>query len=535
MSLSLLAPNRTVLIISDDALYIYSTGSRGVKLVDTVPWNADSFERHVSDTISKSCGGKPVLILNDMVEQHYRKEKIPNVSVADKANVVQRKLKVAFPNYPVRAALPLKEKIARTEKSLGGSLYIFAAVPASEAFSKTMGAVRSSLAPIAGFCLLPVEACDMVSKLSERLEKRDKSKHKARWTIFVGQHQGGGLRQIVTKDGKLALTRMTPVSDHTDDSMQWANEVNQEFKATMSYLSRFGYDSSDGLNVIIISDHASGELIQDMIEASCNFYTLTLRDASSLLSLGISVLDDTHYADTLHVAWIGRKSKFILPMKAKEIERVSQPRQVAALVSVFMLLGAAFQGYQIADNFQTLSVTKGDVDDLVQTKAQLDLQYQKEVQKKEELGFDIQLIQSALAVYDSLESEKIDALPLFYSVGRALGRDMRIDRIEVGHYAGSDSLQDFIVSEQTPDPIYTAKMQMTFPSTTDAQKGNAEVQALQARIQQLMPDTHVQVTKLLEDYEYSEGIVVETGDIKNDKVSQDFVSEIRIDGPEMKK
>ncbi|MGB3215202.1 MAG: hypothetical protein WBC26_10595, partial [Alphaproteobacteria bacterium] len=177
MSLSFLAPSRTVLLITDDALLIFSVTARGVRLVDTVPWAVDNFEANVAAVVSKECGGKPVLILNDMVEQHYRKERIPKVSVMDKANVLQRKLMVAFPNYPVRAALPLKEKTGKGDKALPGSVYIFAAVPDTDPFKKTMGAARRSLAPIAGFCLLPVEAAGMVKILAKKLTKgKDKSK-----------------------------------------------------------------------------------------------------------------------------------------------------------------------------------------------------------------------------------------------------------------------------------------------------------------------------------------------------------------------
>ena len=75
-------------------------------------------------------------------------------------------------------------------------------------------------------------------------------------------------------------------------------------------------------------------------------------------------------------------------------------------------------------------------------------------------------------------------------------------------------------------------MQMTFPSTTNAEKGNAEVKSLRGRLQKALPDHVVNITKLLEDYEYSEEIVVETGDAKKNSTSQDYVAEINIEGPE---
>lgn len=526
MSLSFLAPSRTVLMISDEALLIYSVGSKGVVFIEAVPWSSDEFEDSVSVIISKDCGGKPVLILNDMVEQHYRKEKVPNVGVLDKKNVVQRKLKVAFPNYPVRAALPLKEKIKKTDASLGGDIYIFAAVPASDAFEKTMAAISLSLAPVAGFCLLPVESSDMIKKLADKLaSKGDK---KAQWTIFMGQHQSGGLRQIVIRNGELALTRMTPISETDDDPVLWAKDVNQEFQATMSYLSRFGFSPSDGLNVILISEPGTGDIVSELIDAPCNFYSITSDDAADLLKLNIGTRNVAYHAGALHIAWIGGKSRFILPMKAKQIDRVSQPRKMAAFASIILLLSSLFLGYQMLDNMQVVLETKSDIEGISHRKGQLDLQYSKEVKRKEDLGYNIKLIQSSLAVYENLERKKINALPLLYRVGVALGRDMRIDHFDLKR--GKRGMIKKMLNGGK-SPLFVAVMQMTFPSTTNAEKGNAEVQALRSRLQKALPDHVVKITKLLEDYEYSEEIVVETGDAKQKASSQDYVAEINIEGP----
>ncbi len=526
MSLSFLSPSRTVLMISDEALYIYAISAKSVKLVDTVPWSAENFEQNVALIISKDCGGKPILILNDMVEQHYRKEKIPNVSVMDKQNVVKRKLKVAFPSYPVRAALPLKEKVAKTDVSLGGSIYIFAAIPASEAFAKTMAAARLSLATVASFCLLPIEASDMIKKLSDKLaNKNDK---KAQWTIFIGQHKSGGLRQVVTRNGEIALTRMTPVIDNDDDPVVWANEVNSEFQATMSYLSRFGFDSSDGLNVILISESSAGDIVNDLIDVECDFHSISVDEAASILGLSIGVQETDRHADALHAAWIGRKSRFILPMKAKQIDNVSKPRQVATLLTLVLFFGGAFQAYQLMGNYEKIVELSDDIEISTHKKAQLDLNYNVEVKRKEALGYDIQLIQTSLSLYEGFENENIKALPLFYNIGLSLGRDLRIDRLELSH--ASKGITSILGGDKKI-PDYVANMQMTFPSTTNAERGNAQVKDLQARLQMKLPDNVVKVTKLLEDYEYSEEIVVETGDVEDKSISQDYVAEISIEGP----
>jgi hypothetical protein len=527
MSLSLLAPARTILLVSDDALLIYSMGARGVKLVETVPWSAENFEDEVSLIISKECGGKPVLIVNDMVEQHYRKEKVPRVSVLDKKSVINRKLHVAFPNYAVRAALPLKEKIEKTDKSMAGDVFIFAAIPATDAFQKTLAAATKSLVSIAGVVLLPVEASDMVKKLAEKVKgKADKT---ARWTIFMGQHRGGGLRQIVIKDGNLALTRMTPIVEIGEDPNLWATEVQQEFQATMSYLSRFGFDAEDGLNIIIVSEPDMGEKVGELIDVPCNFHSVSADDAARLMHLKLGAQDNYYLADSLHVSWIGKKSKFILPMKAKQIDLVSKPRQAAVLAIVLLLLAGAFQSYQLLDTYQEYVQTSDDLEEVLQHYDQLNLRYNKEIQRKKDLGFDIQLIQSTLSVYDSIVKKQVPVVSLFAKIGEALGKDLRIDQIQV--MRGRDLKKAQIFAKKGEESLFWSTMQMTFPSNTNAQKGNEEVRALSARLQEMLPGHIVEVSKLLEDYEYSEEIVVESGSSSKQTSKQDYVAEIRIEGP----
>jgi hypothetical protein len=82
----------------------------------------------------------------------------------------------------------------------------------------------------------------------------------------MGQHRSGGLRQIVVKNGEIALTRMTPIAENDENSAAWVEDVVQEFKATMSYLSRFGYSPDEGLEVILIANPEPGELAGEKIE-----------------------------------------------------------------------------------------------------------------------------------------------------------------------------------------------------------------------------------------------------------------------------
>ena len=540
MSLSFLSRNKTVLLVSDEALHIFSAGPSGVEVIDMIAWGAEDFEKQVLKAIVKKCGRKPVLILNDMVEQHYRKEKVVKAGVgfSDKASMVKRKLNVAFPSYPVRAAFPLKEKIKKTEGQLAADIYIFAAVPNSTQFNQTMSVTSKSLASVVGFCLLPVESSDMLKTLSQRLSK-DKKAKAAKWCIFIGQHRSGGLRQIVTKNGEIALTRMTPVTQDLNNHEKWAGEVSQELKSTMSYLSRFGYVPEDTLDIIVIANEQSGDLLVNMVETkdSSRLYAMAPYEAAKLLNikLGRRDAEDNNYADLLHVAWSARKSSLILPMKATQVDEVSQPRKVAMVASLLLCGAAAFLGYQAVTSYNSLATVKEQLTAASNNRAQLDVQYQKELAKKEKLGFNVKLVQASIKVRDEMNADSINVIDFFANIGRAMGKDLRIDTVNVEPYSDesvANKVRNFAqAGEAQPKPLFSTVLQMVYPSTTDIERGNAEVNSLSDRLTTALSGYNVKVTKLLKDYEYTEGLIVETGDLERNDLSQDFLAEITIEGP----
>ncbi|MEC7576725.1 MAG: hypothetical protein VX468_05295, partial [Pseudomonadota bacterium] len=114
-----MAPSRTVLMMTDESLAIYNVRAGFVRLEGVVPWVDEQFIDKTLGVLSKKCSGS-VLLLNDMVEQHYRKEKLPKVGALDRTGVIRRKLAVVFPNHPVRAALAMK-----SDKKQPGDYYLF--------------------------------------------------------------------------------------------------------------------------------------------------------------------------------------------------------------------------------------------------------------------------------------------------------------------------------------------------------------------------------------------------------------------------
>ncbi len=534
MAIPFLTPARAVLLIGDEALYVYNVTHSAVKLVDSIPWETDDFEDIVVGLIRKDCGGKPVLVLNDMTDQHFKGgQRLPRVGVMDKGRVLKRKLQVAFPNYPIRGAIPIQGKGGKDAKGAAG-LYLFAAVPASEQIVKTLEAVRQSMVSIAGFVLLPVEASDMVRTMSEKIA--GKGGRSSRWAVFIGQHHNGALRQVIVRDGQLAMTRMTPVSDSDSDAAAWAQEINQEFKATISYLSRFGYSSEESTDVIVIANRDAGEALEKLIDIPCNFHTFSASEAARMLGTSIGLQDDARYADPLHAAWAGRKAKFILPMDAADISRIHKPRQVVAAAVVLLLLAAGYLSWQLAAQAQSMVETRGDLTSQRTVLTQAESELQQEVARLDALGFDIELIQGTIETYESFEADRVRILSLVKNIGAALGQDLRLDNLAIRKLAslGRPPLAFGQQEDEGPEIARLgATLALSFPRSIDLELGIQEVLGLERRLRGLLPGYDVEITRQVGRREFSAGVQGEVGPTAEEiAADEDYLAEIEIRGPQ---
>ena len=553
MSVTFMSPNRTVLLVGDEALFVYSVSGRNCRLVDTVAWQTDDFVPNVSRLLRKECGGKPVLILNDMTDQYFKGgQRLPNVGMMDKQSVLKRKLQVAFPNYPIRGALPVKQKKneragpadkATVNIRTSGDLFLFAGVPMAEPLVKTFEAVKTSMVSVAGFTLLPIEASDMVSQLSVKLAGKDRRPNE--WAVFIGQHQSGALRQVVTRNGQLAMTRITAVAANEGDYQSWAMDVYQEFKATLSYLSRYGYTGEDGTDLMVIASPDAGSALEQLIDIPCNFSNFTSNEAARILGMTIGVQENSGFADPLHAAWSGHKMNFILKMDAPELTRIHQPRQAAAAAIVLSLLGTGYLTWVTAQQSQLMLSTRGGIGEqkLVLSKAQAE--YDQEVRRLEEMGFDVKLIQASLSTFKALEENSLKLIPMLKKVSEGLGNELRVDRILVNdltYTAQQSSAIDLTRmkeaalaagGEEKPARV-EAILYMSFPQTISTEEGRKQIDDLEARLKSILPQHLVWVEKNIGSKDYTETTSGEAGRSKQLTAKElDMKAEIRITGPQI--
>lgn len=530
--MALLSSSKCALIMSDEGLQIHAAGSNSSRFIDFIPWETEEFVDVVARLITKKAKKKPVIVLNDMVEQHYRKEQVPKVNLLDRANVLERRLGIAFPNHKIHAALRLKN-MGGLENVQKGLPYLFAAMPSSNMFRSTMDAVQKSGAPLDGVYLLPVEASSMVQALAVNLNKKDREK--AMWTIFAGQHHNGGLRQVVIRNGELALTRMTPIVDTDVEPDLWAKELSSELSATMSYLSRFGYKETDGLRIIIISDEKAFDALTQLNQEKGKLNIMTAAQACKLLGVRLNKMAEQRYADPIYVSYLSKAKKFLLPMKSHLISRLTMPRKITGLIIIGLLLAAGFYGYKSFNAFAEHSKQKDQLQITQQKRNSLEEEYNREIAIKKELGFDFALVNSAMSLFDELQKRKVKPLPLFREIGRSLGPDLRLDNILVAvdeQEINRDDryrFDDANGQEAKVSYALNAVLNLSFPNSIDPDLGVRAIDNLASRLEQNLPASYtVSITRQVADLSYTGNFV---GGEEQGQQNEDYFAEIQIQGP----
>lgn len=528
-------PSRAVIMMMDEGVCVHRVANGSSQYIDTVSWRVANFEIKLTE-ILEAAKVTSVLILNDAVEQHYRKERILIPTSFDKANIIKRRLNVAFPSYPMRAAIELKEQKGagaknKDDKDVDKSKpYLFAASPSTETFSRLIRSIQNTDYNFFGYGLLPIESASMLKALAQKLAEKRKAPAKAEWTILVGQHRGGGLRQIVVRNSELALTRVTPVEEPKEGySDIWAKDVSRELQATLSYLSRFGYSPDDGLNIIIIGNKEFADVLDGMISVPSNFEALSPFEAGQLLGIKLSFADGDHFSDGLHAAWSGKKLALDLPLSSKEIADISGPRKIASVVMLLLtcalggvLYMASMEAQGLYENSRNLEVANTQL-------AEIERIYREEIKRKSALGIDVNAITSSLDIDGRIQRQHIDVLGLLKTVSGELN-NLRIDSFEFKN-EGDVLWKSPSKTEMPPTRKATLELSFSYAGNTNPKDGNKEMEDLVDRLNtKLKPmDYLASVSVPLQNLTFSGAVDQEVGLTANLRASSErYTSKVLI-------
>ncbi len=417
--------NRTVLSIMDDALYVYTAGFfSSVEFKAKLPWDDEAFVNKLSVLIDRECKGNPVVLLHDMIEQYYRKERIFTAGVGslDKNMMISRKLAMVFPSYSIRAFVPLKKSKNDGPDAEKSDVFLFMAISNSQSLAMVINAIKKSQAHFLGIGLLPYESVTMVDSLADKLTSSNKNK--AEWTLFLGQQKNGNVRQIVTKNGEVALTRMTQVIDaETSSAKHWAIDVAKELQATMNYLGRLAFQADDGLNLILIADEDKGVELGKIVEGKFDFFSVTQQKAASLLNIKIGKGVTDSLSDYLHVGWMSKKITLDASLPLVSMDSVAQTRLAVSALSLFMGVGLFFSAYNLLGTAQKKIEATESYERHARQLRQVQVQYNKESDELSDTGLDLPLVQATHVVLDDLKKGNPDIVDMIKIVSDVVGQE----------------------------------------------------------------------------------------------------------------
>lgn len=523
---------KQILVVGNDGVQLYVTAGKRVSMYADYSSSGGSLGAELKEAFRTI--NAPLIILFDVVEQQYRKEAIPKVSTFDKNKVIQRKLMMAFPQQQFRAFIPLAQKPKDNESLVA----LFAGLGSSLTNTQIIDAVLSSEVSLLGAGLLPMESTKLVAALVTATHKRASTANDTRWSILMTQHKTGGLRQVIIKDGELALTRLTPLAidaHHTNDLVE---EMVREFNATLTYLSRFGYVANDGLDLIVVSSAEVAQAIREQRLAVTHLYPLSNQEAGKLIGVTPTIApDDAVFGEILHAGWAGIQRKLLMPLSAQILDKVRQARSFARLGILVLFFGAAYIAWQ---DFNLQTQIFGLNSEIVEQKSRriaLQNEYDELSKKLNTLKYDPEKTRITLEVYDEYKKKGLDFEPTLTAINDLIDKSKIILKdIEIRALDMPADPNVPPADPNAPPPKPNAQIDFTlgFVESTAMEEAARQTNDLVDRLKGRFPGRKIEVTQMVGNLAIDQTVQGISEQVAQGKIEgrtvQEQTSAIRITG-----
>lgn len=489
---------KQVLLVGNDGVQLYMVSGKRVSLYSDFSQSGFSLSSDLRKAFKDI--NAPLTVLFDVIEQQYRKESIPKVGFSDKNKVIQRKLQMALPQVQMRAFYPLKTPPKQGESMVA----LFAGLTPNLTVTQVMDAVLGSEVKIQGAALLPLEAMPLVQRLSDAFRKRAKGSAQVRWSVLMTYHKTGGLRQVIVKDGELALTRLTPLAVDSQDTVALTEEMVREFNATLTYLSRFGYAPAEGIELIVISSDDICRTIQNYSLQVTKLHAVSLHEAGRAADISPAKVDEESvYADSLHAGWVGAQKKLVMPLSSPLLQKVTQARRMAEFAIFLLILGLGYLVWQVVTVQSDIVNTNKEILDLKSKKISLQADHDALAQKLNTLKHDPEKIKTIIQLNDRLTLRDIDSEKLIDIVNAVFPKDKMILRnidITPGDAASSTMPKDFL--EKSDSDIkdkgqVMAKLKIAFPDSIAVEAAANETNAFADVLKSRLPDWDIIIDEMV--------------------------------------
>ncbi len=368
-----------------------------------------------------------ISVIFDTLDQSFKEEELPKVSVLDRRKVLARHINMAFPGQNLRGA----RLVTQTPKKT--LIYELASVPLDGRVPGWIDFAQSLPNEKAGFFALAGENADISRALAPKDAVAPEGGN--HWRHFIGINVTGGLRQIIEKNDRLSLTRLTQAPPADTPPGEFADMIIRDFKATITYIRRLGYQVGEALDVVVLTSVANKSALEDITWDGARSVTVyTPHEAGLMLGLGSLGREDQAFCDVLHAAWFSSKGKPTLPLTRslamgdtkddlREITYLAAP--YAAAAAMVALVGwAGWTGYELYDYASRNEIVQAQ---LSRQAAQL----QEKTLKLTGFPYTAAQVRNVLEVEGSLDAGKTDLAPILKKVASSLDGDAVVLNIQI--------------------------------------------------------------------------------------------------------
>ncbi|MBF0392903.1 MAG: hypothetical protein HQL38_09500 [Alphaproteobacteria bacterium] len=377
----------------------------------------DDLNDDVFDALSRD-KKTPVVVLIDSLEQLFREETVPAVSFLDQGKVVSRYLGMAFTGQGMRGAIFLEKGEGKTRK------YLFASVPQSRVLDKWMDVFQKLPNPLAGVHMLPLESMSMLENLNPYEDQHAEGAGN-RWRVLIGHNLTGGFRQIIEKNDRLALARLTQAPPPETPPAEVAAMLEKDFKANLSYIKRLGFQVGETLYLTVLTTGATRDALAHLDWGVTKAEILSPHEAAERLGLGSVGAVDSGYCDVLHAVWMASQKvkKLNIWGKAQDTDYVQMAERFSPFIAGLFSLGvlyyigdAALTGYELYDGiarYDERLVTAND-------------RLARAKEKLAGLPYTPAQVRNAMALSDETHKDLVPFDPVFEALAANLGEGARV-------------------------------------------------------------------------------------------------------------
>ena len=437
----------------------------------------------------------PLTILIDMLEQSYRRESIPPVNMFDRPKVLDRRLRIAYPSFDIKAALPLGETVGQR----GDLAYLFVALPTSPELESWIAFFNGIDNPVASLGLLPIESTGLASALGVAIAGENGAP--SDWTLLISREQTGGIRQIVVRAGKLAITRLTPLTAGDMGPAQVATTISQEMTSTLGYLTRLGFTANDRLDIVVIGSESMRAVLEERQMAGREATLLTPSEAAR--QLGLAEIDESEegFGDLLHAAWAAQKRKPTLQMSgdvlgSRQVQMVAARKWVVGGLAASALVLALYGAGQMLDVLSLQQVVEMGQSGEVRNKMRLD----ELTRTIEALPAQPKQITAAIDHYERLMLQSAAPLPTLAAISDSLGPSIWLINLEwesedVRGAAKKRQTSDTAQSKKVREPGFDIVFSVDLSPFAVAERAIAETNDLAERLRERFTEQIVEIVR----------------------------------------